>query len=146
MTNSVISNNTGNGIHGISIKDRFVLTNVSIDSNEGIAGVLVRDGAADIWFNDTSMCYNWGDGINISYAGGSINVNTSRIIGNHWRGMAVHLNTTLPFYAIHHEVIVKGRPLNNAFYPHMLIKDNWWGGILIGNYCIPEETGFKPRV
>ena len=86
VTNSLLINNTGSGVAAINIRDRFALCNVSVDHNEGHAGVLVRGGAADLWLNDTSLSYNWGDGLNVSYAGGSINVNTSRIVGNRWRG------------------------------------------------------------
>jgi hypothetical protein len=86
VTNSGVLNNTGNGIHGIMIRDRFALSNVSVDRNEGIAGVLIQDGAADIWVNDSSMSYNWGDGMNVSYAGGSLNLNTSVLKENKWRG------------------------------------------------------------
>lgn len=28
----------------------------------------------------------------------------------------------------------------------MLIANNYWGGVLIGNYCLPESSGFKPRI
>jgi len=73
-------------IQAINIRERTALHNVSIEGNEGLAGFLVRDGAADIWVNDTSLSWNWGDGMNVSYAGGSINLNTSRIVGNRWRG------------------------------------------------------------
>lgn len=86
MTNSLVVNNTGNGIQASDVRDRTALSNVTVDGNQGLAGFLVRDGAADIWVNDTSMSYNWGDGMNVSYAGGSINLNTSRIVGNRWRG------------------------------------------------------------
>jgi hypothetical protein len=61
-------------------------------------------------------------------------------------GFAFHLNTSLPFYALQHEIVIKGRPSNNIFYPEMLIADNWWGGILVGNYCLPEGSGYRPRV
>jgi hypothetical protein len=71
----------------MQIRDRTALCNVSVDHNEGIAGFLVRDGAADIWVNDTSLSYNWGDGMNVSYAGGSININGSRFMENRWRGI-----------------------------------------------------------
>ncbi|KAI6192849.1 hypothetical protein M3Y99_01913900 [Aphelenchoides fujianensis] len=146
VTNSVISNNTGNGIQAVDVRDRFALTNVTLESNQGLAGVLVRGGAADLWINDTSMNYNWGDGMNVSYAGGSVNLNTSRLIGNRWRGFAFHLNTSLPFHALRHEIVMKGRPANNIFYPEMLIADNWWGGVLVGNFCLPADRGFKPKV
>lgn len=86
ITNSHINNNTGNGILAMNVRDRTALSNVNVDGNQGLAGFLVRDGAADIWINDTSLSHNWGDGLNISYAGGSINLNGSRIVGNRWRG------------------------------------------------------------
>lgn len=70
----------------MNVRDRTALSNVNVDGNQGLAGFLVRDGAADIWINDTSLSHNWGDGLNISYAGGSINLNGSRIVGNRWRG------------------------------------------------------------
>ncbi|KAI1717620.1 scavenger receptor cysteine-rich domain-containing protein [Ditylenchus destructor] len=146
ITNSVIQNNTGNGVQAINVRDRTVLSNVSIESNQGLAGFLVRDGAADIWVNDTSLSYNWGDGMNVSYAGGAVNLNTSRIVGNRWRGFAYHLNDTIPFYALRHEILIKGRPANNIFYPKMLISGNLWGGALIGNICTSLTSGIQPKV
>jgi len=61
ITNSVLLNNTGNGIQAMNIRDRTALCNVSVEGNQGLAGLLVRDGAADIWVNDTSLSYNWGE-------------------------------------------------------------------------------------
>uniref|UniRef100_A0A915CLZ3 SRCR domain-containing protein n=1 Tax=Ditylenchus dipsaci TaxID=166011 RepID=A0A915CLZ3_9BILA len=138
ITNSVILNNTGNGIQAINIRDRTALSNVTVEGNEGLAGFLVRDGAADIWVNDTSLSYNWGDGMNVSYAGGSINLNSSRLSFNY--------NDTIPFYALRQEIIIKGRPSNNIFYPKMMISDNLWGGVLVGNYCTPLSSGIQPKV
>lgn len=122
---------------------------------------MVREGAADIWINDTSLSYNWGDGLNVSYAGGSINLNTSSLIENRWRGFfntylkkknfqgfAYHYNDTIPFLALHNEIIIKGRPANNIYYPQMLIAGNLWGGVLIGNICIPLNSlvDLRPNV
>uniref|UniRef100_A0A915M244 SRCR domain-containing protein n=1 Tax=Meloidogyne javanica TaxID=6303 RepID=A0A915M244_MELJA len=138
ITNSFVRNNTGNGIQALAIHDRLALHNVSVDGNQGIAGLLVRDGAADIWINDTSLSWNWGDGVNISFAGGAINVNASRIIGNKWRGFAFHHNSSSPFWPLHQEIVFKGRPINNIFYPKMTISENAWGGLLVGNFCGPS--------
>uniref|UniRef100_A0A183C0J1 SRCR domain-containing protein n=1 Tax=Globodera pallida TaxID=36090 RepID=A0A183C0J1_GLOPA len=143
VTNSAVLNNTGNGIKASQIRDRFALHNVSVEGNQGLAGLLVRDGAADIWLNDTSFSWNWGDGINISYAGGSINLNTSKIVGNRWRGFSFHHNGTIPYWPLRHEVVIKGRPVNNLFFPRMLISGNAWGGVLIGNFCTPTPNSFK---
>uniref|UniRef100_A0A914HL06 SRCR domain-containing protein n=1 Tax=Globodera rostochiensis TaxID=31243 RepID=A0A914HL06_GLORO len=143
VTNSAVLNNTGNGIKASQIRDRFALHNVSVEGNQGLAGLLVRDGAADIWLNDTSFSWNWGDGINISYAGGSINLNTSKIVGNRWRGFSFHHNGTIPYWPLRHEVVIKGRPVNNLFFPRMLISGNAWGGVLVGNFCTPTPNSFK---
>ncbi|CAK5083642.1 unnamed protein product [Meloidogyne enterolobii] len=138
ITNSFVRNNTGNGIQALAIHDRLALHNVSVDGNQGIAGLLIRDGAADIWINDTSFSWNWGDGVNISFAGGAINVNASRIVGNKWRGFAFHHNSSSPFWPLHQEIVFKGRPINNIFYPKMTISENAWGGLLVGNFCGPS--------
>lgn len=71
----------------MDIRERTALTNVSIIENEGIAGLLVKGGAADIWINASRIESNWGDGLNISYVGGSINVNGTSVINNRWRGL-----------------------------------------------------------
>lgn len=94
-----------------------------------------QDGAADIWLNETRILNNWGDGMNISYAGGSIMVNGTRIEKNRWRGAAIHYNQTLPFLPMYNEVIFKGRPSNNKFYLPTIISENEWGGLLVGNFC-----------
>lgn len=86
VTNSLVVNNTGNGISARDATDRLALTNVTVDGNEGHAGLLVRNGATDLWINDTSLSHNWGDGLNVSFAGGAVNLNSSRVIGNRWRG------------------------------------------------------------
>lgn len=107
--------------------------------------MLIRDGAADIWLNDTSFSYNWGDGVNISYSGGSINLNSSRLVNNRMRGFSFHHNDSIPFWPLRHEIIIKGRPANNIFYPKMRVSNNLWGGILIGNICIPASID-EPKV
>uniref|UniRef100_A0A7E4VD53 SRCR domain-containing protein n=1 Tax=Panagrellus redivivus TaxID=6233 RepID=A0A7E4VD53_PANRE len=142
VTNSHIANNSNHGIEALMIRERTGLSNVTVDENQGI-GFYVHDGAADIWVNDTSMSYNWVDGMNVSYAGGSININGSRFIENRWRGFAFHANTSIPFMALRQEIIIKGRPANNIFYLPTIFKGNFWGGAVIGNYCIPDEGGFK---
>ncbi|KAL3080364.1 hypothetical protein niasHT_038404 [Heterodera trifolii] len=143
ITNSAILNNTGNGIKASQIRDRFALHNVSVEGNQGLAGLLVQDGAADVWLNDTSFSWNWGDGINISYAGGSINLNTSKIVANRWRGFSFHHNGTIPFWPLRQEVVIKGRPVNNMFFPRMFISGNAWGGVLVGNFCTPTPNSFS---
>lgn len=106
---------------------------------------MIQGGAADVWLNNTLFNYNWGDGINISFAGGSININSSQIVGNRLRGFAFHYNDSIPFLALRHEIIIKGRPANNIFYPKMRISDNLWGGILIGNICVSIDSS-QPNV
>uniref|UniRef100_A0A914QDB2 Right handed beta helix domain-containing protein n=1 Tax=Panagrolaimus davidi TaxID=227884 RepID=A0A914QDB2_9BILA len=146
VTHSVVVNNTGNGIQAQMIRDRTALWNVTVESNEGI-GFYVKDGAADIWVNDTSLSHNWIDGMNVSYAGGSININGSRFIENRWRGFTFHQNMSLPFLPLRQEIIIKGRPSNNIFYPPTIFKGNFWGGIVIGNNCLPEIGHFyEPKV
>ncbi|CAD5226291.1 unnamed protein product [Bursaphelenchus okinawaensis] len=150
VTNSIVSNNTQNGISAKDITDRLALTNVTVDGNQGYAGLYIKSGAGDVWINDTSLSHNWGDGMNVSFAGGAINLNSSRVVGNRWRGVSVHYNTSLPFFSLHNEVVIKGRPANNLFYPKMLIAQNLWGGVLIGNYCRnadeAAEYDIRPRV
>uniref|UniRef100_A0AC35U2L2 Beta_helix domain-containing protein n=1 Tax=Rhabditophanes sp. KR3021 TaxID=114890 RepID=A0AC35U2L2_9BILA len=146
VTNSFINNNTGCGVRAMEIRDRTCLSNVTIEQNEGLAGFLVKDGAADIWVNGSSINHNWGDGMNVSFAGGAINFNGSTLIGNRWRGFAFHQNETLPFLPLRHEIVFKGRPSNNQFYLRTRIEKNVWGGILIGNYCTPAFSKIEPRV
>ncbi|CAI2352995.1 unnamed protein product [Caenorhabditis sp. 36 PRJEB53466] len=148
VTNCIIEKNTGNGVFANEIRERTALTNVTLDENQGYAGLLVRDGAADIWLNETRIVKNWGDGVNISYAGGSIMVNGSRIEKNRWRGAAIHYNQSIPFFPLYNEVIFKGRPSNNLFYLPTVISDNEWGGLLVGNYCAStaDEVRIEPKV
>uniref|UniRef100_A0A8R1DMH6 SRCR domain-containing protein n=1 Tax=Caenorhabditis japonica TaxID=281687 RepID=A0A8R1DMH6_CAEJA len=102
-----------------------------------------RDGAADIWLNETRILKNWGDGINISYAGGSVMVNGTRIEKNRWRGAAIHYNQSIPFFSLYNEVIFKGRPSNNQFYLPTVISENEWGGLLVGNFCANSMNELK---
>ncbi|CAJ0561234.1 unnamed protein product, partial [Mesorhabditis spiculigera] len=146
VTNSIIRDNIGSGIEAWDIRDRTALTNVSIQSNEGLAGLLIRDGAADIWLNETRIDENWGDGMNVSYAGGSITVNGTSFRRNRWRGAAFHFNETSPYLALHHEIIFKGRPSNNIFYVPTRVSENLWGGILVGNFCYPAYRNIEPKV
>ncbi|CEF63163.1 SRCR domain and Parallel beta-helix repeat and Pectin lyase fold/virulence factor domain and Pectin lyase fold domain and C-type lectin-like domain and C-type lectin fold domain and SRCR-like domain-containing protein [Strongyloides ratti] len=146
VTNSLIFNNTGCGIRAMEIRDRTCLSNVTINNNEGLAGFLIKDGSADVWVNGSSIDNNWGDGMNISYAGGSINFNGSTLIGNRWRGFAFHQNDSLPFLPLRQEIIFKGRPSNNRFYLRTILAHNLWGGMLIGNYCTPFGMNFEPKV
>uniref|UniRef100_A0A1I7XKT6 SRCR domain-containing protein n=1 Tax=Heterorhabditis bacteriophora TaxID=37862 RepID=A0A1I7XKT6_HETBA len=146
ITNSVINNNTGNGIYCTDIRERTALSNVTLNQNQGMAGFLVKDGAADIWLNDTRIQDNWGDGMNISYAGGSVTVNGTRIERNKWRGAAFHFNDSSPFISLYQEIIFKGKPSNNIFYLPTIVSDNEWGGILIGNFCLPASRRIEPKV
>ncbi|GMT10248.1 hypothetical protein PFISCL1PPCAC_1545 [Pristionchus fissidentatus] len=145
ITNSIISHNIGNGVLGVDLRDRTALHNVTLEENQGQAGFLVREGAADIWLNDTRLIGNWGDGMNVSYAGGSINLNGTTVTKNRWRGVVVHYNESSPFLAMHYEFIFKGRPSNNIFYVRSFVSENLWGGVLIGNFCIPVERKIDPK-
>ncbi|CAJ0963174.1 unnamed protein product, partial [Mesorhabditis belari] len=146
VTHSIIHQNLGNGIEAWDVRDRTALTNVTITENQGLAGFLVRDGAADIWINETRIDRNWGDGLNVSYAGGSITVNGTSIRGNRWRGAAFHFNESSPFIAMHQEIVFKGRPANNMFYMPTIVSENLWGGILVGNFCFTESRRIEPKV
>ncbi|KAJ1365163.1 hypothetical protein KIN20_025393 [Parelaphostrongylus tenuis] len=146
ITNSIINSNIGNGIFSRDIRERTALSNVTLNRNQGIAGFLVKDGAADIWVNDTRIQENWGDGMNISYAGGAITVNGTRLERNRWRGVAFHFNNTSPFLALHQEIVFKGRPSNNIFYLPTIVAENKWGGVLVGNFCFPLYRNIEPKV
>uniref|UniRef100_A0A0N4ZT88 SRCR domain-containing protein n=1 Tax=Parastrongyloides trichosuri TaxID=131310 RepID=A0A0N4ZT88_PARTI len=146
VTNSIIANNTGCGIRAMDIRDRTCLSNVTINGNEGLAGFLVKDGAADVWVNGSNIDYNWGDGMNVSFAGGSINFNGSTLIGNKWRGFSFHQNDSLPYLPLRHEIIFKGRPSNNRFYLRTIIANNLWGGLLVGNFCSSVGVNFEPKI
>lgn len=61
-------------------------------------------------------------------------------------GCAFHQNTSSPYLPLHQEIIIKGRPSNNIFYLRTQIVDNAWGGILIGNFCIPSWRNIQPKV
>ncbi|VDK57913.1 unnamed protein product [Gongylonema pulchrum] len=61
-------------------------------------------------------------------------------------GSAFHHNTSSPYLAVHQEIIFKGRPSNNMFYLRTQIVDNAWGGILVGNFCIPIWRNIQPKV
>uniref|UniRef100_A0A158R482 SRCR domain-containing protein n=1 Tax=Syphacia muris TaxID=451379 RepID=A0A158R482_9BILA len=146
VSNTVIANNTGNGIHVQSVRDRVALTNVNITNNQGIAGFLVRDGAANIWINSSNVKENWGDGINVSYVGGTVMINGTSVTDNRWRGCAFNHNSTSHYIAMSQEIIFKGRPASNIFYLQTLVARNGWGGILVGNFCIPEYRNIRPKV
>uniref|UniRef100_A0A915PUQ6 SRCR domain-containing protein n=1 Tax=Setaria digitata TaxID=48799 RepID=A0A915PUQ6_9BILA len=146
VSNAIIASNIGNGIWMQNIRDRVTLTNVTIVRNEGQAGFLVRDGAADIWINASRIDDNWGDGINVSYAGGSITINGTLISRNRMRGCAFNQNISSPYLSLRQEIIFKGRPSNNIYYLRTQIVDNAWGGILIGNFCISLWRNIQPKV
>ncbi|KAK0410181.1 hypothetical protein QR680_004996 [Steinernema hermaphroditum] len=146
ITNSIIAENVGNGVFAQNVRDRVAFTNVSVSANQGIAGIQVRDGAADIWVNDTSIVENWGDGMNISYSGGSININGTILRRNRWRGFAFHHNASSPFLPLRYEIVFKGRPSNNIFYKRTIIADNLWGGVLVGNFCVPATHPIEPKI
>ncbi|EYC44991.1 hypothetical protein Y032_0443g1557 [Ancylostoma ceylanicum] len=146
ITNSIINSNIGSGVFGKDTRERTALSNVTVNLNQGLAGFLVKDGAADIWLNDTRIQENWGDGMNVSYAGGAITVNGTRLERNRWRGAAFHFNDSSPFLALHQEIVFKGRPSNNIFYLPTVVADNLWGGVLVGNFCLPAYRNIEPKV
>ncbi|CAG9540523.1 unnamed protein product, partial [Cercopithifilaria johnstoni] len=59
---------------------------------------------------------------------------------------AFHQNTSSPYLSLHQEIIIKGRPSNNFLYLRTKIVDNAWGGILIGNFCLPLWRNIEPKV
>ncbi|VDM29722.1 unnamed protein product [Toxocara canis] len=61
-------------------------------------------------------------------------------------GCAFHQNTSSHFLALHQEIIFKGRPSNNIFYLRTLVTGNEWGGILVGNFCVPTSANIIPKV
>ncbi|CAB3397311.1 unnamed protein product [Caenorhabditis bovis] len=148
VTHCIIEKNTGNGVFANDIRERTALTNVTLEANQGYAGFHVRNGAADIWINETRILKNWGDGMNISYAGGSVLINGTRVEKNRWRGASFHFNQSIPFLPMYQEIIFKGRPSNNLFYLPTTIAENEWGGILVGNFCAPVNSmvRIEPKV
>ncbi|VDN08455.1 unnamed protein product [Thelazia callipaeda] len=146
ITNSVTANNTGNGILIREVRERTTFTNITVVGNEGQAGILVNNGAADIWINASYIDHNWGDGINVTYSGGSVTINGTTISHNRWRGCAFHQEDFSSYLPLHQEIIFKGRPSNNIFYLRTQIVNNAWGGILIGNFCIPSWRNIQPKV
>ena len=104
ITNSRITNDIGRGVLAEDVRDRTVVTNVTISNNQYLAGIQVWKGAGDIWINNTQIEDNWGDGINISYVGGSIDINYTKIMRNTMRGMYLQNSTgskgsNSPFFA-----------------------------------------------
>lgn len=135
VSNSRITHNWGKGIFLANVRDRTVINNVTIMYNRHLAGVHILGGAGDIWINNSYIENNLGDGVNISYCGGSTIVNSTSISNNTMRGIAFHYNDSYPFLPVKQEIVIKGRPSNNNDHKPTLINNNFWGGILVGNFC-----------
>ncbi|VDN07716.1 unnamed protein product [Thelazia callipaeda] len=90
ITYSVTANNAGNGILVREVRKHTAFTNITVVGNEGQAGILVNNGAADIWINASYIDHNWGDGINVTYSGGSVTINGTTISHNRWRELTAN--------------------------------------------------------
>ncbi|KRX14147.1 HHIP-like protein 1 [Trichinella nelsoni] len=140
VSNSRITDNFGTGVYVENMRDRTVINNVTILRNQHVAGLHVCEGVGDIWVNNSLILDNWGDGINITYTGGSTVINGTQLSRNRMRGFALHQSLRGKFLALKQEVVFKGRPATNTDYTPTKVEENWWGGILVGNFCTSDSN------
>ncbi|KRY89173.1 HHIP-like protein 1 [Trichinella pseudospiralis] len=140
VSNSRITDNFGTGVYVENMRDRTVINNVTILRNQHVAGLHVCEGVGDIWVNNSLILDNWGDGINITYTGGSAVINGTQLSRNRMRGFALHQSLRGKFLALKQEVVFKGRPATNTDYTPTKVEENWWGGILVGNFCTSDSN------
>ncbi|KRX72534.1 HHIP-like protein 1 [Trichinella sp. T6] len=140
VSNCRITDNFGTGVYVENMRDRTVINNVTILRNQHVAGLHVCEGVGDIWVNNSLILDNWGDGINITYTGGSTVINGTQLSRNRMRGFALHQSLRGKFLALKQEVVFKGRPATNTDYTPTKVEENWWGGILVGNFCTSDSN------
>uniref|UniRef100_A0A5S6Q4A9 SRCR domain-containing protein n=1 Tax=Trichuris muris TaxID=70415 RepID=A0A5S6Q4A9_TRIMR len=120
VSNSRICNNGGSGIYVRGARDRTALNNVTVSGNQHTAGVHIFGGVGDLWINNSFIMDNWGDGVNVSFSGGSLVVNGTQISRNRMRGFAFHHDEVKEYFPLKFEVVFKGRPaLNNDLYGYL---------------------------
>lgn len=129
ITGSTIADNNGRGIAAENIRSQIHVHQSSISHNNHIAGIHVLGGAADVNISSSRVAFNMGDGVNISYTGGSRNLTSTWLSSNEGYGMAVWLNDTkyLEHVAFHQETVVS----------YSEVHYNLETGVLVGNFCGP---------
>lgn len=85
------------------------------------------NGAGDINITESRIAFNQGDGVNISYSGGSRNITKSVLSSNKGYGVAVWLNDTSDpeYVAVHQETVLS----------YSELFKNELSAILVGNFC-----------
>ncbi|XP_034245120.1 protein bark beetle isoform X3 [Thrips palmi] len=130
VTGTTIADNNGRGIAAENLRSQIHVHQSSVSNNNHVAGVHVLGGAADVNITDSRIAFNMGDGVNISYTGGSRNISYSWLSSNKGYGMAVWLNDSkyMDHVAFHQETVIA----------YSEIYKNLDTGILVGNFCGPS--------
>lgn len=74
VSSSGISENLGRGVSVDNLRSQLHIYNTSVSKNEHVAGVHVTSGVGDVNVTESRVSFNEGDGINITYTGGSRNI------------------------------------------------------------------------
>ncbi|XP_042894789.1 protein bark beetle [Parasteatoda tepidariorum] len=129
VTNSRITNNLGKGITMHEQKSGLLVNSSLVSENGYLAGIDIASGTGDIVINSSLISDNNGDGINITFSGGYVQVDRSSVANNLQRGIAFWFNETSNHLAFNHTVqITRSEVVNNTLY-----------GIMIGNQCLADS-------
>jgi hypothetical protein len=123
-----VADNNGRGVAVENMRSSIHVHQSSISNNNHVAGIHVMSGVGDVNVSDSRIAFNKGDGINITYSGGSRNITRSWISSNQGYGLAVYLNDTEAYVPFLQETIVS----------YSEIFKNLDTGVLVGNFCGPS--------
>lgn len=127
VSNSDIAENIGRGIAVDNLRSQLHVYKSSVSKNEHVAGIHVISGVGDVNVTEGKISFNEGDGVNITYTGGSRNISMSSISSNNGYGVAIWLNdTTETEYIFANQTTV---------VQYSEIYKNLDTGVLHGNFC-----------
>ncbi|XP_054261454.1 protein bark beetle-like isoform X2 [Macrosteles quadrilineatus] len=127
VEDSKVEDNNGRGIALEGFRSQFHLSQSDVSHNNHIAGVHVLRGVGYVNISDARIAFNVGDGVNVSFTGGVVNVTRSSLSSNQGFGMAVWLNDTKEpeYQSFQQETSVAYSELFR----------NLETGLLVGNFC-----------
>ncbi|KAG8238175.1 hypothetical protein J437_LFUL014051, partial [Ladona fulva] len=129
VTQSLVADNGGRGIATENLRSQLHVYQSSISNNGHVSGVHVLRGAADVNVTESRVAFNEGDGINITYSGGSRNISRSFLSSNKGFGLSVWLNESSDYIPFTQETVVHQTE----------VFKNQGVGVLIGNYCMEAK-------
>lgn len=138
VTHTDVSENLGRGVVVDNLRNQVHVHNSSISKNSHTAGIQITSGVGDVNVTNSKIFDNLGDGINITYTGGSRNISWTTISSNTGFGLAIWLNSTekTEYIYVNQTSVVQ----------YSTIIKNLDTGVLHGNFCQEASVNISGNV